>query len=35
MADLEAKPEKLAALHNPEAVRQTLAGKPPAAPTLT
>ena len=34
MANLSATPEKLAALQNPEAVRQALAGQPPAAPTL-
>ena len=34
MANLSATPEKLAALQNPEAVRQALAGEPPAAPTL-
>jgi WD40 repeat protein len=33
-AGLDVTPEQLAALHNPGAVRQALAGKPPAAPPL-
>jgi WD40 repeat protein len=33
-ANVEVAPDKLAALQNPEAVQQTLAGEPPAAPPL-